>query len=71
MLAFTTASCDSPVAFLANEDLDPLFYATIDATERAIVNALMHAETTTGKGGRVVHAIDHELLAGVMRKYGR
>ena len=33
-----------------------LFYAVIDATEGAIVNALLHAETTTGRNGRTVYA---------------
>jgi len=71
MLAFSTAGCDSPVAFLANEHLDPLFHATIDATERAIANALLAAVTTPGKLGRVVHRLDPDLLADVMRKHGR
>jgi D-aminopeptidase len=71
MLAFSTASCDSPVAFLANEELDPLFHATSDATERAIGNALLAAVTTTGRQGRVVHRLDPDLLADVMRRYGR
>jgi D-aminopeptidase len=71
MLAFSTGSSESPVAYLGNEALDPLFHATIEATEHAIVNALLAAETTTGKSGRVVHRLDPDVLAGVMRKYGR
>jgi D-aminopeptidase len=71
VLAFTTAACESPVAFLANEELDPLFHAAIEATERAIVNALLAAVTTTGKQHRVVHRLDPDRLAGVLRKYAR
>jgi D-aminopeptidase len=50
------------VTMLANEEIDALFYAAIDATEEAIVNALLAAETMTGRGGFTVHALDHDLL---------
>jgi D-aminopeptidase len=59
------------VEMLANERIDPLFYAAIEATEEAIVNALLAAETMTGKGGATVHALDAELLAEVMRRSRR
>jgi D-aminopeptidase len=49
-----------------NEELDPLFYAVIDATEEAIVNALLAAETMTGRGGNTVHGLDAGLLAEAM-----
>ena len=52
------------VAMLANERIDGLFYAAIEATEEAIVNALLAAETMTGKGG-TVHRLDPELFADV------
>jgi D-aminopeptidase len=54
------------IRLLRNESIDPLFYATIEATEEAIVNALLAAETTTGKGGATAHALDGELLAQAM-----
>jgi D-aminopeptidase len=60
-----------PLTMLPNETLDPLFYATIEATEEAIVNALLAAETTTGREGRVAHRLDHDALVQVMRRYGR
>jgi D-aminopeptidase len=48
--------------------LNRLFEATIDATEEAVVNALLAATTTTGRNGRVLHAAPHDrlrtLLAG-------
>jgi L-aminopeptidase/D-esterase-like protein len=40
--------------------IDELFYAAIDATEGAIVNALLHAKTMTGRGGRTVYAFRSE-----------
>jgi D-aminopeptidase len=51
-----------PVELLANEEIDPLFYATIEATEEAIVNALISAETMSGRGG-TVHALPAQLLS--------
>ncbi len=59
------------ITMIPNETLDPLFYATIDATEEAIVNALLAAETTTGKDARVAHRLDPDALAEVMRRYAR
>src|SRR5215208_3456800 len=50
------------VTMLANERLDELFYAAIEATEEAILNALLAAETTTGRGGFTVRALDARLL---------
>ena len=43
---------------LANEHIDEVFYAAIEATEEAIVNALLAAETTTGKGGATAYRLD-------------
>ena len=56
---------------LGNDSIDPLFYATIEATEEAIVNAMLQAETMTGKDGVTVHRLDPELLLEVMRAAGR
>jgi D-aminopeptidase len=53
------------VAMLANDRIDGLFYAAIEATEEAIVNALLAAETMTGKGG-TVHQLDPKLLAEIV-----
>jgi D-aminopeptidase len=59
------------LAMLPNERLNPLFYAAIEATEAAIVNALLCAETMTGRDGVTVHALPHDGLREVMRAYGR
>jgi D-aminopeptidase len=56
---------------LANDSLDPLFTATVEATEEAIVNALVAAETMTGANGVTVHALPHERLRAVLSKYNR
>ena len=75
MLAFATgnreleAGARVPVTMLSNDRIDPLFYAAIEATEEAIVNALLAAETMTGRGGATVHALDAELLLEVMRDW--
>ncbi len=52
-------------------DLDPLFRAVVHATEEAIINALIAAETMTGFRGRTVHALPHDRLLEIMRRYGR
>jgi D-aminopeptidase len=50
------------VSMLPNEEIDPLFEAVIDATEEAILNALLAAETMTGRAGHTAHALDPDLL---------
>jgi D-aminopeptidase len=55
------------VEMVQNERIDPLFYAAIEATEEAIVNALVAAETMIGQAGRTVHRLDPDLLAETMR----
>lgn len=54
------------VASLSPKEMDPIFHAAADATEESILNALCSAETTTGRLGRVAHAIPHDLLAEVV-----
>jgi len=59
------------VTMLPNARLNPIFEATVQATEEAIVNALVAAETMTGAGGRRVVALPHDRLRDVLRKYNR
>jgi D-aminopeptidase len=47
---------------LPNDRIDGLFAAVVDATEEAILNALLAAETMTGRGGVTAHALDGRLL---------
>jgi L-aminopeptidase/D-esterase-like protein len=51
--------------------MDPLFAAAVQATEEAIVNALVAADTMTGINGYRVDALPHDRLRDVIRKYGR
>lgn len=63
-LAFSTgnkAPERGPVDFVPNDEIDPLFYATIEATEESIVNALLNAETMNSSRG-TVHALPHDAL---------
>ena len=78
-VAFSTASpgawSDTPavktVQMLSNERISPLFYATVQATEAAITNALLAAETTTGANDLRVFAMPVDRMLAAMRKYGR
>jgi D-aminopeptidase len=56
---------------LPNDQMSPLFLATIQATEEAIVNALVAARTMTGINGNTKHAIPHDRLQQAMKKYNR
>ena len=56
---------------LPNDELDPVFDATVDATEEAIVNALVAARTMTGINGNTIYALPHDQLRSVLQKYGR
>lgn len=51
--------------------ISPLFQAAVEATEAAVVNALLSAETLTGRDGITAHALDHDRLFDVMARYGR
>jgi D-aminopeptidase len=52
-------------------DLDPLFGATVEAAEEAVVNAMWSAETTTGRNGRVVERLPHEPVLALLERHGR
>jgi L-aminopeptidase/D-esterase-like protein len=77
-VAFSTANARTAtdtavarVAMLPNARINPLFAATIQATEEAIVNAMLAAETMTGADDVRVHALPHDRLLAAMAKYGR
>jgi D-aminopeptidase len=48
-----------------------LFQATAQATEEAILNALIAAETMTGINGNTVYALPHDRLKQILKKYNR
>ncbi|MBV8974594.1 MAG: P1 family peptidase [Sinobacteraceae bacterium] len=54
-----------------NGSLDPLFAATVQATEEAIVNAMVAATDMTGINGHHVRALPHDQLRAVLAKYNR
>ncbi|HEX6316196.1 MAG TPA: P1 family peptidase [Gemmatimonadaceae bacterium] len=78
-VAFSTANpgawaADPPVKsvqMIPNPRITPLFYATVQATEAAITNALLAAGTMTGADDLRVHALPVDRLLAAMRKYGR
>ncbi len=77
-LAFSTANKGAAarggaegLSMLSNDDIDPLFDATVEATEEAIINALVAARTMTGINGNTLHAIPHDQVRDILRKYGR
>jgi L-aminopeptidase/D-esterase-like protein len=77
-VAFSTANPkaaggteNARVEMLPNDRINPLFAATIQATEEAILNALLAAETMTGADGVRVYALPHDRLLAAVRRYGR
>jgi L-aminopeptidase/D-esterase-like protein len=77
-IAFSTASTGAPgaqgvrtVGMLGDERIDPVYEATVQATEEAIINAMLAAKTMRGADNYVVPALPHDRLKEVLRKYGR
>jgi len=67
----TATKQNARVEMLPNDRISPLFAATIQATEEAILNALLAAETMTGADGARVTALPVDRLLAALRKYGR
>ena len=77
-IAFSTANPGAAAAdhvvdlkMLPNDQLDPVFAATVQATEEAVINAMVAAETMTGIENHKVIALPHEKLREVLKKYSR
>jgi L-aminopeptidase/D-esterase-like protein len=77
-IAFSTANAGAGkettlanVKMVPNDRINPIFAATVQATEEAIINAMVAAETMTGVNGNTVYAIPHDRLKEVMKKYNR
>ena len=58
-------------SLLRNDDMSPLFLATIEATEEAIINSLFAAKTMTGKEGRTVQALPLDEVIQMMKNHNR
>jgi D-aminopeptidase len=59
------------ISMLPNEQLNPLFLGTVQATEEAVVNAMVAAETMKGINDFEVIALPHDRLREVLKKYNR
>jgi L-aminopeptidase/D-esterase-like protein len=77
-IAFSTANPGAvgtsgihQISMLPNDSLDPIFLATVQATEEAVINAMVAAETMTGISGHTVIALPHDRLRDVLRKHDR
>ncbi len=77
-IAFSTANAQASsakrlgtFAMLTNDTLNPIFLATVQATEEAVVNALVAAQTMTGRKGHTVMALPHDQVREVLKKYNR
>jgi D-aminopeptidase len=78
-IAFSTANAGAgleqkkvvTLQMLPNERMDALFEAAVQATEEAVVNALVAAKTMTGADGHTVEALPHDRLREVLKKYNR
>ena len=77
-IAFSTANSTAfqradftKVDVLPNDEINPLFEATIQATEEAIINAMVAAETMEGINGNKSYALPHKLVMDILKKYNR
>jgi D-aminopeptidase len=77
-IAFSTANPGAAAAdhvvdlkMLPNDKIEPVFAATVQATEEAVINAMVAAETMTGINDHKVIALPHDKLRDVLKKYNR
>ena len=77
-IAFSTANPGAAAAdhvvdlkMLPNDKIEPVFAATVQSTEEAIINAMIAAETMTGIENHRVRALPHDQLRAVLKKYNR
>ena len=60
-----------PFSMLPNDQINPIFLATVQATEEAVVNAMIAAETMKGIRGHIVNALPHDRLRELLKNYNR
>jgi L-aminopeptidase/D-esterase-like protein len=79
-LAFSTANPEAfashaagvrDFAALSNDSIDPLFRATVEATEEAVIDSMLMSDTMVGRDGNRAIALPQEQLLDIMRRYGR
>jgi L-aminopeptidase/D-esterase-like protein len=69
--AFAQRMGVSRMEALSNGDLDSLFLATVEATEEAVIDAMLAAETMVGRDGNTAIALPTDEFLSLMRQYGR
>lgn len=57
------------IEMLSDAFIDPLFHATVEATEEAIINAMVAAQTMTGRDSITAHALPHDLLIDALDRH--
>jgi D-aminopeptidase len=77
-IAFSTANAGAAVPdhvvdlrMLPNDKLDPMFEATVEATEESVINAMVAATSMTGADNHHVSALPHDQLRAILKKYNR
>lgn len=77
-ISFSTANpgafsrdAKTSLEMMSNDKMNPVIEATVQATEEAIINAMIAAETMKGRDDNVSFAIPHDRLQAVMKKYNR
>jgi D-aminopeptidase len=77
-IAFSTAnpgasnrSDNQNIQMLPNDQISPLFEATVEATEEAIINALLAAKTMVGKNNTKIYELPEDRLLEILKKYNR
>jgi D-aminopeptidase len=68
---FIAFSTTRDAGAVADGALDPLFTATVDATEEAVLNALWSAERVVGREGRVAEPLPHDEVVALLRAHQR
>jgi len=73
LTSYKSGSADQPLmlSMLHDGEISALFWGAIESTEEAICNALVAAETMTGRDGITAHALPHDALLDAMTRYGR
>ncbi|MGH7224385.1 MAG: P1 family peptidase [Gemmataceae bacterium] len=69
-IPYQSKSPTRQVTILRNDAMSPLFMATIEATEEAIINSLFHARTMTGRDGHTVEALPVDKVLQLMERFG-
>ncbi|MEQ9405984.1 MAG: P1 family peptidase [Cyclobacteriaceae bacterium] len=71
LIPYQTDNLTDTGAFLRNDEMTPLFVATIEATEEAIINSLFAAQTMTGRNGNSVNELPIDEVMEIMKRFGR